>query len=316
MIGFSIIDPMILSRHTIVRVSLEKIMETGCRIGLIGRLGMVHQYITCMAVNMMNDKIDCDMYNYCSVKYVCAERLIAGVLYNDAGIGSSVKDGKISIEKTDENGYPIFDGCMVMIDDELVEKLDEKCDYLKKMNKVYRCYPSNWIEVTKAMVGILTSKNQASYHLSMDDKFQHIHCMRRKEDGDVKSTILEMIESAKKWYNRAVKYKDIFFIGRIFHMVQDSYSEAHTSRVTIDSPQTIYDKFVIKDIYCYEKQDKKQHTKFDSIDRIMSNPDRLNVVVSACCTILHYYIEEIVNGKEKNEELLCFLENNVFALHE
>jgi hypothetical protein len=60
---------------------------------------------------------------------------------------------------------------------------------------------------------------------------QYWHSMARTDDDISNESVLEkIVNQAEEWYTGALQSKSIFEVGKIVHMVQDSYSASHVVR--------------------------------------------------------------------------------------
>lgn len=275
---------------------------------------MGHQYITSQAVKhtqtILGNSVDYfDLFKPDSL--VTARRLIIGVLYSDAGMCSQVdlKQKIIQIVTTAEHPVPLSsdDVVQVITDDDLRKNKSCKIDYLRQMDERFRCYPSNWESMSLALIGKKTKKNLPAYYLGMNDAFQHVHSMAPNKKLRTISQIIErIVKQAVDWFAAALRHEDAYFIGRIFHMIQDSFSEAHMRRES-DGLYT----FSICDVYQYNAQNKKHHSEMDSITRLLSNAqkNRLDTVIDICGFVLVLFYERDAVQFQK------FIETSVYRIH-
>ncbi len=117
------------------------------------------------------------------------------------------------------------------------------------------------------------------------------------KNGDVLDKI---VHQAVQWYEQAQKEKNIFHVGKILHIVQDSYSEAHTIRSKDGKIVTFQS---------YDKQDPNKHEKADVIPRWGTWRDVPGAIsaLQASTKILELYKSEA-----SSKALEDYLRNQVF----
>jgi len=307
-IGFSILDTFVLDNNNISQTLLKTITNTCCKVGILGKLGLTHQYITSEALNYTeNTWFRCnDYFQTIHQTFQCdsgisAKRLIIGILFNDAGMCCKVDyniNRILPLHTQDKLPYS-GDNVVHCITNSEIQYMKNPPNYLHYVDERVRYYPCNWKDLILGMIGVKTGTNEAVILFSKADEFQHTHSMSMNHRYITLQEIIDkIVEQALEWFDKAINNQDMFFIGRILHMVQDSFSEAHTNRVcssNIDNRP--YSKFCVIEFYQYEKQDRKNHAKLDSIDRIMSDKckDRLQVVVLCCANILYFYYKALID---------------------
>lgn len=95
-------------------------------------------------------------------------------------------------------------------------------------------------------------------HDSHYGKNQFWHSMTPSDKSYTNGEVLDkIVAQAKDWYALAQKEKNIFHVGKILHMVQDSYSESHTIR----------QNGKIVTFQRYDQQDAAKHGNADKIPK-------------------------------------------------
>lgn len=110
----------------------------------------------------------------------------------------------------------------------------------------------------------------------------------------------KIVNQAVQWYEQAQKEENIFHVGKVLHIVQDSFSEAHTMRTTNGKIVTFQS---------YDKQDPNKHEKADVIPLWGTWRDVPGAIpaLQASTKILELYKSE-ANSKALEE----YLRNQVF----
>lgn len=110
----------------------------------------------------------------------------------------------------------------------------------------------------------------------------------------------KIVDQAVQWYDLARKEKDTFHIGKILHMVQDSYSDSHTIRTKSGAIVTFQS---------YDKQDAHRHGIADRIPEEGSWRDTPGTL-SALKASTH--ILELYKRGASSAELASYLRKEVY----
>ena len=143
-------------------------------------------------------------------------------------------------------------------------RLDEGCAWpdvpCGDENSVETCYYATWRNENEE--GTMAYR---SHHGDL----QFWHSMAPEGEFTNQEVVDKIVEQAKKWYTKAISvkkanpdakeknYHGLFHIGKILHMVQDSFSDAHIIRDDYGG---------IKNIQSYNNQDAHKHGTSDAID--------------------------------------------------
>jgi hypothetical protein len=116
---------------------------------------------------------------------------------------------------------------------------------------------------------------------------QFWHSMAPSDRDYTNGEVLDkIITQAKDWYQQARDQNDVFHIGKILHMVQDSYSESHVIRNSNGE---------IVSFESYSEQDSHEHGIADSIPKggtWRDVPGAMNAT-TASAVILHFYYQGV-----------------------
>ncbi len=183
-------------------------------------------------------------------------------------------------------------------------------------NSVETCYgdmlyvmAQNKTKITRKWI----DKNSIVYK-SHFGEYQFWHSMAPPGDFTNAQVVDKIVEQAKEWYDKAQEiekankekakqlnlyhYYGLFHIGKILHMVQDSYSPSHVHRE--DSTGDIIQ------IQSYTEQDEHKHGEPDKADpHGGSNPIKRAIEASASVLVL------FGNGKSSND-LEKYLRSTVY----
>jgi len=138
----------------------------------------------------------------------------------------------------------------------------------------------------------------------------------------------KMLTQAEKWYNNGLKYKGsksgkwrffntfkdngLFYIGKLLHMIQDSYTQSHAFRAGELIKNGI--GFKIKLFQGYINQDPKRHELADNggapLFANISNIPGAKDAVKASTEILKYY----KSSKPFKPDVYSYLDENILVL--
>ncbi len=142
-------------------------------------------------------------------------------------------------------------------------RLDEGCAWpdvpCSDEDSVETCYYKAWREIDKE--GTLAYR---SHHGDL----QYFHCMCPTGNPTNRQVLDLIISKARTWYDRAIalssepefKGNGLFHLGKLCHMLQDSFAQSHTWR---DEKSNMVITF-----QDYNKQDPKKHSTADSYEAL------------------------------------------------
>ncbi|WP_375605395.1 hypothetical protein [Flavobacterium davisii] len=168
-------------------------------------------------------------------------------------------------------------------------RLDEGCAWpdvpCGNEDSIETCYYDTWRNEHK--------KGTLAYESHHGSK-QFWHSMAPTGKNTNKQVVNLIVDQAKKWFKKGLDVSGddgLFHIGKILHMVQDSYSLSHVQRHT--------DNKVIQ-FQSYEAQDPDKHGNPDKDGESKGAQDAFLASVS----ILTFYkgIKEVVSKESKKEE--------------
>ena len=231
-------------------------------------------------------------------------RLIIGVLSNDAAMGAEYTETTtgepIVTYDTEDGNLPASGDNLYTIARDQIDQLTEKesvRSYLKKIRDPFRAYPMNYKDLLWVYgPSIMSSRMQgtAIYAQTYSDKFQIIHAMAPENVNEDDGTVITLREYAQRivnlivsWFSVSFDPPDLFWLGRIFHLIQDSYSGSHLIRDERNS-------YRIFRILTYEDEDTAEHVKRDSIKNFLNDktfpPPKRRRVITACMLILNEFL--------------------------
>jgi len=140
---------------------------------------------------------------------------------------------------------------------------------------------------------------------------QHYHSMKSNESSEFE-VLFNIYKQLIEWYKKSIYNIDnidkldsfenpgrINFLGRILHTIQDSYSKSHTNR---DS------NYNIIEFYSYklkstssenEKDAKKNHFKYDSLEYLeKETPDLKIKIIDECSKVCERWINDVYKIKD------------------
>lgn len=119
-------------------------------------------------------------------------------------------------------------------------QLDEGCawpDVPCAGNGVETCYYKAWND--------MDTPGTLAYRSHFGD-FQYWHSMAPTGSLTNQQVVEKIIAQAKAWYEQGVREGKLFHVGKLLHMVQDSFSRSHVIRVDKDAPPTRADALQYK----------------------------------------------------------------------
>ena len=141
------------------------------------------------------------------------------------------------------------------------KRLDEGCAWpdvpCKNVDSVETCYYKAWRNIKKKG----TLANRSHYG---DLQFWHSMCPTGKPTN--RQVLEKIIEQAEEWYEKGLKdaKNGLFHIGKLLHLLEDSYSRSHTWRVDKDDKDpTGKKKNQVLTFQDYNAQDPAKHEKAD-----------------------------------------------------
>ncbi len=171
------------------------------------------------------------------------------------------------------------------------DRLDEGCAWpdvpCDDPNSVETCYLKTWKNEHKE--GTLAFR---SHH--GDRQFWHSMC---PTGGLSNRQVLDkIIGQTREWYEKATRdhAKGLFHLGKLLHMLQDSYSRSHTWRVEKDDPKTGAKKGQVLTFQDYNAQNSKKHATADkpSSGKKWSDVPGVDKALTVCKAIMKFYKED------------------------
>jgi len=135
---------------------------------------------------------------------------------------------------------------------------------------------------------------------------QHYHSMKSNENSEYE-VLFNIYKQLIEWYKKSIYNIDnidkldsfenpgrINFLGRILHTIQDSYSKSHTNR---DSNYNIIEFYSYK-LKSYssekEKDGKKNHFKYDSLEYLeKETPYLKKKIIDECSKVCERWINDV-----------------------
>jgi conjugal transfer mating pair stabilization protein TraG len=138
---------------------------------------------------------------------------------------------------------------------------------------------------------------------SHDGANQYWHSMARTDDQISNAHVLgKIVDQAREWYTEAQRSKSAFEVGKILHMVQDSYSASHVVRNERGEIEAFQD---------YGKQDHTAHGHADRVSEVgmrsWKDIPGASDAVKASSEVLRLYKRDAPFS-----ELEALLRNNVY----
>lgn len=178
-------------------------------------------------------------------------------------------------------------------------RLDEGCAWpdvpCADEDSVETCYYKAWREIDK--------KGTLAYRSHHGD-LQYFHCMCPTGNPTNGQVLDAIISKARAWYNRALILSSgpdfqgdgLFHLGKLCHMLQDSYAQSHTWRDAKTQKVITFQN--------YNEQDPKKHSTADSYEALGATG-----AFDATKRLMTFFKER----KPFNPEIETFLREDVFS---
>lgn len=256
---------------------------------LVGELGAVHQYVSALAwaaaerrIRVTSDARDAlagviandfpwpDEYD---TKREYAAKMLTPIDPQDARY---INDGRFLLQPTREARWAaaaVYKG-------------------VPKMAMALLGVNAEAMAFAAEMLAVRTAASRVNYHV-----------MRSTPEETDAEVVDLAVATSKRWYRIAVLRRRVFLVGRIWHMVEDSFSPAHTDRDLERRFATPYGR--IRRIYCFEEQTDESHSTAESINAVLTpgsvGARCVEVAVLALSDILVRYETDIAGMAVPNE---------------
>lgn len=236
----------------------------------VGGLGAVHQRVTSLP---FEDKEINDLYTDREVLH-----LNYGVQYNDFPTGDEADGDKYAstvLERIEAPAAPYLTDPRF--------RFQPRKEIRWAMAAVYKRTP----HILMHAFGVNDAAVQsASAMLKRRETETHYHFMRSYASEPDLRVVRRASETAANWYGRALAENNTFVLGHLFHMLEDSYSEAHTDRDSVTG--------ALRRIYFFGDQTDKSHSSHESYAAITesSAKRRVELVVEVLKLVLKSFADD------------------------
>ena len=140
-------------------------------------------------------------------------------------------------------------------------------------------------------------KNDIMWKSRFANEVQHWHSMSTNYGEHIppEETVRRIVKSATEWMEMAMARKNIFYLGHVCHMCQDSYSAAHTNR------RSANEGYAIVAFYRYSVQDEKKHSHADD-DLHSERARQAQIVTAEILTIFRSYLFSVMRVRDPARE--------------
>ena len=250
---------------------------------VVGAKNMVHQYITQLAVEDIERKRNGRDYftmlknaatgaglarSTTALEKLDSKRLIGGVIWNDVPSRSAEDKGaKYAITAVSERTAKSV----------LKSKRYKGQTYPSTR---FRFNPSNKMLARLAVVFVKvkfgkTPIDNVMYQSHFGDDTAQWHSMAPENNKiTVETVVSRIIKQAMDWWSKAVRNTDIFQIGHIVHMLQDSGSMSHAIRIS----QSAGKHSVLKAFQSFATQSPAKHANADSMTAFLNSPFKQEII--------------------------------------
>lgn len=213
----------------------------------IGGLGAVHQYVTMLAFADATKRSATVRATYSDDD---VQQLVAGVIWNDFPSG----DGVDGVRYARETLVPITGSAAPYLSDARFRWQPSR-ETRWALAFVYKRMPALLANV----FGVGDEARRAAERMLEFRAAQertHFHFMLTRRDEPMDDVRSRAAAAAREWYRRALLEQNVFVLGHVLHMVEDSYSAAHTKRVPPDGD--------LAEVYFFGAQTDRSHSSLES----------------------------------------------------
>lgn len=261
---------------------------------MVGGLGAVHQYVTMLAWEECRRGDAGALYaarldDLAGTRQDAAKQLVAGVIYNDFPVPAEI----------DADGAYV--ASLVPIDPMDADYITN-ADFLWQPSAddrwatgaVYKQLPG----VVMALAGIRdddADKARRMLALRTAPERTHYHFLRQTADETDEQVVRQACDTAAAWFRVAVKRESLFVLGHIWHMVQDSFSPAHTARSLGATDTAPYG--TVDEVYFFGNQTDAWHSAHESW-RAVEHPSseggrRVRAALAPLAAILRRWLDAV-----------------------
>lgn len=292
---------------------------------LVGNgMGAVHQYVTKEAC--LNNRVELErllhdpMVQRDSGGRINLRQLTAGVCWNDVPLQSArlqTREGIDTIAYTNSLStislsdapylrytHPTFAATACVQDTSFALQPSRTMRYA--MAGTYKHFPDSLIRAC----GVSPREiEQAKELLEYRTQLQNTHFHFMREDARDSSALVckRAITQGYKWMREAVEKQDVFYVGNIWHMVEDSFSPAHCHRAR-PSVEGRMPWGAVVFVEWFGDQNDNSHGYLESYRATQSNNRPTKARVQLCAgpegplySILRLFLVGVRDGREPDE---------------
>jgi hypothetical protein len=242
----------------------------------VGGLGAVHQYVSARAwaaAEQLRPGLAVD-----------AEDCVAGVIFNDFPADDETDAARTYVATTLTRIAPA--DAPYINDARFLWQPTREARWAAAA--VYKGAP----EILMAMAGVQhAAMDHARRMLALRTHHTRInyHFMRASADERDDEVVERAVATARRWFRLAVERRRAFLLGHVWHMVEDSFSPAHTRRDLVRTEARPYGR--VEAIFFFGDQTDRLHSSRESWDAASGGPAAayISVAVLALRDILLAY---------------------------
>jgi hypothetical protein len=255
----------------------------------VGGLGPVHQYVTALAWALAAATIEAPLARAAAqFPALTAEKFCAGVIFNDF----PVRD-ELDLENTyaPKMLVPIAKGTFDAIQDPRF--LLQPGEHVRWANAaMYKHLPAvvltlfgvkrETVAQARDTLELRTAVERTSYHFMRADK--------NESDSEVQRRAALF---AERWFRLALLHRTLFPLGHIAHMVEDSFSPAHTTRDLAPRGDAL-PYGVVTEVYWFGAQSDSWHSSRESWSAVNTPGSLAEQRVAVCVRVVAALLERYV----------------------
>lgn len=284
--------PSLCNDHSLNKIGFQIFMPSDSFIGnalsYLCPHNMVHQRITQDAVTLWEHSFPEEIF-FSGKNFLSSKRLVEGLVWNDfpTDYGNTKHPTYNLVFTSPKNLQEKMRACQKYYKTNVVVS-DERFSYGPSMFQMAKLgavliLPNQLITGTNNILAKRTHSGDLSHYHAMVGSTEEERAMSVQNKRD------KIIDQLCEWFMCACKYKDMFYLGHIFHTIQDSYSSGHVWREYRKGRGSVIIKF-----YDFSRQESSDHLAKDSMYAYVSmNP----VYKKELFNGLHFFMNQFLAGE-------------------
>jgi hypothetical protein len=240
-----------------------------CELGA-GGLGAVHQYLTMLAALQLT----------ATLSDALLEQLCLGVIWNDFPWGEEDVEPKrfrdAIIERIPAESAPYITHPSFRLQANEATRWAVAAVYKNVPTLLCRAFSIS--EPARQTAAAIMEQR------TKPERIADYHFMNRTADDTIERVIAHTSAVCKRWYYRALAQDSFFMFGHLLHLVEDSFSAAHTLRIGANG--------ALAYAYFFGDQTDTSHSRAESYDFVVQEQVRMKWCVAAVAELLQRFVAD------------------------